>query len=107
MKLTHHQTTNYYDGELEFTAHDPEGRTIFASVIETSPQQYNRYIAIPASEDELDRYDDGTIELRELMSSHTDEWYFVHVSDEGVIHAERQNTPIESSKFLPPLTTSP
>ena len=101
MKLTHRHTSNYYDGDLEFTAYDPEGRTIFASIIETSPQQYYLYIATPASEDELDRYEEGTIDLRELMTSHADEWYVVHVSDEGVIHAERQHTPIESSKFLP------
>ena len=102
MKLTYQQTWNYYDGDLEFTANDPQGRTFFASIIETSPQQYNLYIGTPTSDVELHQYEKGQLDLRELMKSHTDEWYFIHVSNEGVMHAERQHTPIESSQFLPP-----
>ena len=101
MNLTYKEELSYYDGVLEFTAVDEDKNLYFVAMFDYT-QNPSIYVAVHVTETEISQYkrldDYHLIKYKELL--HTQPWYLVYVTNNGII-ATRQQGSIENSGYCP------
>ena len=100
-QLTFHQTLDYYEGPIEFSATDQHGRIYIATTYnqETPAQDF---IAVLVSAQQYNDLRNTEVDLRELMLQNgQSQWFLLTLHDDWSILTMEQNTNIAECCLLP------